>query len=88
LQRLGLLLRRLQDAFVAAYRPRPADLEAIEAYTRHCSWRVLRASLRSGRVWLLSGAGRAPPGDLAASLTVGLLRLPLRLLRRDQGRPE
>ncbi len=89
LRRLGLLLQRLQEAFVAAYRPEPADLEAIEAYTRHCYWRVLRASLRSGRVWMLGGgAGWAPPGDLAASLAVGLLRLPLRLLRRDEARPE
>ena len=96
LLRLGVLLRQLLDAFVTALGPEPEDRQRIEMYARRAYWRALRASIRSGRVWLLvadwGGAARAvhasgAAGDAVASLLAGFLRLPARVLLSDRGRP-
>jgi GT2 family glycosyltransferase len=94
LRRLGILLRRLIDEFVATYRPGPDDRASIERYASEAYWRALRAGIRSGHVWLLGAdrGGRSAhaagsAGDVAVSLAVGMLRLPTLLLRPGQGMP-
>ena len=95
LRRLGTLLRRLTETFIAAHRPESEDRARIERYVRQTYWRTLRASIRSGRIWLF-GADRGGPtpsvhalgtlGDVAESLAVGMLRLPARVFLSAHGK--
>jgi glycosyltransferase involved in cell wall biosynthesis len=96
LHRLGILLRRLTNAFVAAYRPGPEDRASIEHYAGEANWRVLRAGIRSGHIWLLGadrrGSARsvralATPADVAVSLAAGVLRLPMLAFRSGRNMP-
>ena len=95
LLRLGILLRRLVDAFVADRQPVSEDQAYIEQYTRLVYWQALRAGIRYGRVWLIgtewarsahSAHAFKHTGDVIGSLIVGALRLPMRVFLRD-GRP-
>lgn len=83
LMRLGGLLDRLHAAYAEVTRLSPAEQAVIADYTGRLWWRLVRASLRMGRLPLLfRGYGRAevarehrlPPFDLAASALVGLVR--------------
>lgn len=85
LDRIALAINRLLDAFFATYRPSEADRRLITRSAGEAYWRVVRASIRQGRVWLLGCYGRHRslsvigrfPGDVALSLAAGLIRLML-----------
>ena len=68
-----------------------ADYSGIIAYTRDVYWRLLRTSLRSGRVWLVLDGWNAPRGPASfrhlggwsgtlGALAAGAPRMPLCLL--------
>jgi GT2 family glycosyltransferase len=96
LRRLGILLRRLANAFVDAYQPGSEDRASIEHYAGEANWRALRAGIRSGRIWLLGADRRGParsvralaiPADVAVSVAVGVLRLPMLAFRSGRNMP-
>jgi GT2 family glycosyltransferase len=96
LRRLGILLRQLTNAFVAAYQPNPEDRASIEQYAGEANWRVLRAGIRSGHIWLVGAERRGPgrsvralatPADFAVSLAAGVLRLPMLVFRSGRHLP-
>ncbi|MBO1073271.1 glycosyltransferase family 2 protein [Roseomonas marmotae] len=83
LDRLGAVLERMLEGFCAAHAPDPADRLQIEAHASRVWWRVIRAGLRSGHPAFLRRLGSRPalrqgfrpsPGDILASLAIGLAR--------------
>lgn len=82
LERIGVFIIRLRDAFFATYRPSNADRCLINRNAQEAYWRAVRASIRQGRVWLLycyrrhrslSVIGRFP-ADVVLSLAAGLAK--------------
>jgi Glycosyl transferase family 2 len=83
LDQIGAILMRLLDDFVMTYHPNEADRRLVIENAQEAYWRVVRASIRQGRIWLLgcyrrrrslSILGRRPV-DVALSVAAGLTRL-------------
>ncbi|MGE0222929.1 MAG: glycosyltransferase family 2 protein [Acetobacteraceae bacterium] len=83
---VGAAIERLLALFIATYRPGPSERRRIEEFAQEAYWRAGRATLRSGRIWLIGCYLRRRslsilvrlPGDVALSLGRGLLRLLVR----------
>jgi glycosyltransferase involved in cell wall biosynthesis len=95
-RRLGGLLARLAGAFIKTYHPDTRDRARIERHAGEMYWRVLRASIRSGRIWCIGDYWQPPGsvvqpkvglGDMAGSVAAGLLRLPRYVLGYSDGGP-
>ncbi len=83
LLRLGDLLDRLHTAYAGCTRLSAAERALVADHTGRLWWRLVRASLRMGRLPLLfrsfdraevARENRLPPLDLAGSTLVGLVR--------------
>ncbi len=80
---LGNDITGLRDGFNTTYQPNPTDRAAIDQDAVAAYWKVLVASMSSGRVWLLACALRHPalvpprrmPGDVVVAIAKGLVRL-------------
>jgi len=86
LEAIAAVLVRLLDGFLATYQPDHGDRHLIVVSAKDAYWRVVRASIRSGRIWLVGCYLRQPrlsifrrfPVDLAVSLAAGLVKLAFR----------
>lgn len=82
LEGLAVVLIGLRDGFLTTYQPKHEDRRRIVENAKDAYWRVVRASVRTGRVWLVGCYLRHPslasvqpfPVDLAESLIIGLVR--------------
>lgn len=83
LDAVGNDIARLLAGFLATCQPSGRDRQSIVDNARAAFWRVVRASVRSGRIWLIFCYLRRPslsivtvaPGDVALSLASGLVTL-------------
>lgn len=86
LNAIATVLMRLRDSFLATYLPDRADRRLITCSVRNAYWRVVRATIRSGRIGLVScylhhpslAISRRLLVDLALSLAAGLVKLAFR----------
>lgn len=86
LEAFAAALFRLLDGFLATYQPGHDDRRQVTENAKDAYWRVARAGIRSGRIWLAGSYLRHPslvnfrrlPADLIVSLAAGLVRLAFR----------